>query len=153
MQIEPIGIVRNSVRGAIDENWGAVVSEIKLSEEFAPGLRGLEGFSHVIVVFVMHAAEFDPDRHLVRRPRDQADMPLLGIFAQRARHRPNPIGITTVALQRIEGSSLFVKGLDAIDGSPVLDIKPHVPIYDSPETPSVPEWVGRLMRGYFGNGR
>ena len=150
MNIEPIGIVKNSVKEAIDENWGAVVSEIELREEFAPGLKGLDTFSHVIVVFLMHEAEFRLGDHLVRRPRDQADLPLIGIFAQRARHRPNPIGITTVALKRLEGRSLFVSGLDAIDGTPVLDIKPHVPIHDSPAGPSVPEWMGRLMQGYFG---
>ena len=153
MQIEPIGIVRNGVREAVDENWGAVVSEIILRDEFAGGLKGIDDFSHVMVVFQMHAAEFKSDCHLVRRPRDQEDMPLLGIFAQRARHRPNPIGVTTVAVERIEGSSLVVTGLDAIDGSPVLDIKPHVPVYDSAPKPSVPEWMGRLMCGYFGGRR
>lgn len=149
MTLQPIGVVRNGVLDSTDENWGAVASEIQLRPEFAPGLRGLEAFSHVVIVFFMHAADFNPDQHLVRRPRGQADMPLLGIFAQRARHRPNPVGVTTARLERVEGSSLFVVGLDAIDGTPVLDIKPHVPVFDSAEKPSVPEWVDRLMRGYF----
>lgn len=149
MTIEPIGVVRNDVKEPTDENWGAVVSEIAVRPELSAGLRGLDAFSHAVIVFLMHAAEFRPTQHLVRRPRDQADMPLLGIFAQRARHRPNPIGVTTVRLERVEGHSLFVVGLDAIDGTPVLDIKPHVPVYDAAVRPSVPEWVGRLMRGYF----
>ena len=149
MEIEPVGVVKNGVTEATDENWASVVSEIRLRSELAAGLRGLEAFSHAVVVFLMHAATFDAASHLVRRPRDRADMPALGIFAQRARHRPNPVGVTTVAIDRIEGASLLVRGLDAIDGTPVLDLKPHVPIYDSPGTPRVPEWVERLMAGYF----
>ena len=149
MEVEFIGVVENGVAEATDENWGSVVSEIRLRADLADGLRGLETFSHAVVVFLMHTAAFDAGSHLTRRPRDRPDMPALGIFAQRARHRPNPIGVTTVAIDRIEGASLFVRGLDAIDGTPVLDLKPHVPIYDSPGTPRVPEWVGRLMAGYF----
>lgn len=149
MEVEPIGVVKNGVAEATDENWGSGVSEIRLRPELADGLRGLETFSHAVVVFLMHAAVFEAVSHLVRRPRDRADMPALGIFAQRARHRPNPIGVTTVAIDRVEGASLFVRGLDAIDGTPVLDLKPHFPIYDSPGTPRVPGWVDRLMAGYF----
>jgi tRNA-Thr(GGU) m(6)t(6)A37 methyltransferase TsaA len=149
MEIEPIGVVKNGVGEATDENWGSVVSEIRLRSDLAQGLRGLEAFSHAVVVFLMHAATFDAASHLVRRPRDRADMPSLGIFAQRARHRPNPIGVTSVEIDRVEGASLFVRSLDAIDGTPVLDLKPHFPMYDSPGTPRVPEWVERLMVGYF----
>jgi len=149
LQIEPIGVVRNGVMGTRDEEWGRVVSEIQLRPELADGLRGLEQFSHVLVVAFLHEARFDAVTHLNRRPRDRSDMPVVGIFAQRARHRPNPIGITTVELKRVEGASLFVRGLDAIDGTPVLDVKPHVPEFDSPPHPRVPEWVERLMEGYF----
>jgi len=76
-------------------------------------------------------------------------MPRLGIFAQRARHRPNPIGVTTVTIERVQDGVLTVRGLDAIDGTPVLDVKPHVPVYDAPTRPRVPEWIDRLMAGYF----
>ena len=76
-------------------------------------------------------------------------MPVVGIFAQRARHRPNPIGVTTVAIDRLAGDSVYVRGLDAIDGTPVLDVKPHVRAFDSPLEPTEPEWMGRLMEGYF----
>lgn len=149
MTIEPIGVVKNGVVDAVDENWGSVVSEIVLRPELAAGLRGLEQFSHVVVVFDMHQARFDAATHLERRPRDRADMPLVGIFAQRARHRPNAIATTTVAVDRTSGASLFVRGLDAIDGTPVLDIKPHVPAFDSPDMPMLPDWIVRLMQGYF----
>jgi tRNA-Thr(GGU) m(6)t(6)A37 methyltransferase TsaA len=149
MNLDPIGVVRNGVTDTRDEEWGRVVSEIQLRPELADGLRGLEPFSHVVVVFFMYEARFDAATHLTRRPRDRPDMPLVGIFAQRARHRPNPIAITTVELKRIEGGSLFVRGLDAIEGTPVLDVKPHVPAFDSPHGPRVPEWINRLMEGYF----
>ena len=149
MQLEPIGVVRNGVVGTRDEEWGRVVSEIQLEPDLADGLRGLEQFSHVVVVYLLHEARFDPVTHLNRRPRDRSDMPVMGIFAQRARHRPNPIGITTVELKRLEGASVFVRGLDAIEGTPVLDLKPHVPQFDAPPHPRVPEWMSRLMEEYF----
>jgi tRNA (Thr-GGU) A37 N-methylase len=76
-------------------------------------------------------------------------MPLLGVFAQRGRMRPNPVGITAVPVVRVEPGRLIVRGLDAIDGTPVLDIKPYFPILDRVEEPRVPEWVGRLMKCYF----
>ncbi|MDD5082968.1 MAG: TrmO family methyltransferase, partial [Dehalococcoidales bacterium] len=77
------------------------------------------------------------------------DMPEVGIFAQRAKHRPNPIGVSAVKLISVRGNVLTVRGLDAIDGTPVLDIKPYFPSFDRVEEPSVPEWVGRLMVDYF----
>jgi len=144
-----IGRVVNTVRETRDRGWGEVLSELRLSPGFANGLLGLDGFSHAVVVFLMHEAKFHAAEHLRRHPQERADMPLLGIFAQRARHRPNPIGITTVAIERIEGGSVFVRGLDAIDGTPILDIKPHVVSYDSPTDSREPEWVRRLMQGYF----
>jgi tRNA-Thr(GGU) m(6)t(6)A37 methyltransferase TsaA len=154
MNIRQIGVVHNDVAAEKDGDWGSVVSEIRLDSYFAPGLAGLTDFSHAVIVFLMHNAHFDPDTHLARRPRDRDDMPMLGVFAQRAKHRPNPIGITTVAIERLEladgaSGSLFVRGLDAINGTPVLDIKPHFPAFDAPKDPKVPEWVDRLMQGYF----
>ena len=76
-------------------------------------------------------------------------MPELGIFAQRAKDRPNPLGITVVKLERVTPLGLLVRGLDAIDGTPILDVKPYFPQFDSAEGARVPEWVGRLMKGYF----
>lgn len=149
LQITPIGVVRNGVTDAVDENWGKVVSEIHISPELAAGLKGLDDWSHIIVIYYMHSAQFDADKHLVRRPRDQQDMPETGIFAQRARHRPNKIGTTAVKVVAIEGNVIKVKGLDAIDGTPVLDIKPYAPVYDGAGNPAVPGWFVRLMQGYF----
>jgi tRNA-Thr(GGU) m(6)t(6)A37 methyltransferase TsaA len=134
----------------VDEGWGKVVSEIYLNPELARGIVGFEAFSHVLVVFHMHRATFSPSSDLVRRPQGRADMPEVGIFAQRAKHRPNPIGVTVVKLLGVKDNVITVQGPDAIDGTPVLDIKPYFPQYDSAGGDvRLPEWVGRLMEGYF----
>ncbi len=147
--LKPIGHVINAVTEEKDEDWGQVVSRIQLEPEFAPGLRELGSFSHCIVVTYLHQAQFDPTKHLVRRPRDLATMPLTGIFAQRAKHRPNPIGIPAVRILGIDQNALVVQGLDAIHDTPVLDLKPYYPVYDRVDNAQVPEWVDRLMTGYF----
>jgi tRNA-Thr(GGU) m(6)t(6)A37 methyltransferase TsaA len=147
--VRAIGRVRSPVREAVDSDWGAVESQIVLEPAWRPGLRGLEAFSHVLVVTFLHQASFQPQRHLVRRPRGLASMPELGIFAQRAKDRPNPLGISVVELLRVEPEGLAVRGLDAIDGTPVLDLKPYFPQFDAARGARVPDWVGELMRGYF----
>jgi len=149
MDFRPIGFVKSPVTEPVDEDWGSIVSRIHLAEPWGRGLKGLDEFSHLVVVFHMHQASHNPDTDLLRRPQGRADMPEVGIFAQRARHRPNPIGITAVKLLEIQGSTLTVQGLDAIDGSPVLDIKPYVPEFDRVARPGVPGWIKKLMKGYF----
>ena len=149
MNMQSIGSVKSPAIEGVDAGWGDVVSEIRLNAEFARGLAGLDAFSHILVIFVMHKATWSPESDLVRRPQGRRDMPLLGIFAQRAKHRPNPIGVTSVRLLAMQGSTLRVQGLDAIDGTPVLDIKPHFPQYDRVPEPVTPPWVQELMAGYF----
>jgi tRNA-Thr(GGU) m(6)t(6)A37 methyltransferase TsaA len=149
VNFEPIGTIESPVREAVDENWGSIESKIHLESSFASGLQGIDGFSHIIVVFFMHQSTFESASDLVRLPQGRPDMPQIGIFAQRAKHRPNPIGITTVRLIEVDGNVLKVKGLDAIDGTPVLDIKPYFPAYDRVQGAVIPEWVERLMKGYF----
>jgi tRNA-Thr(GGU) m(6)t(6)A37 methyltransferase TsaA len=144
-----IGTVRNGREAAADRDWGRLVSAIELDPAFAEGLEGLEHFTHALVVFYMHR---DPDREpptLKRRPRGRADLPLLGVFAQRGRMRPNPIGVTAVEVVRVEPGRLTVRGLDALDGTPVLDLKPYFPVFDRREEARTPEWVEGLMEGYF----
>ena len=149
MNCTPIGIVRSPVTEGVDSGWGGVVSEIHIDRELSAGLAGLDSFSHIVVVFDMHKSTWAPGNDLARRPRGRADMPHLGIFCQRAKHRPNPIGITTVRLLGVDGNVLKVQGLDAIDGTPVLDIKPYFPQFDEASGCRMPEWVERLMAGYF----
>ena len=142
--VKSIGIVRSPAKEPA-RRWDDVVSEVVLDEEYTEGLDGIDEFSHCVIVFFLHRAG-----HKVvmkARPRGRADMPLTGIFALRTPHRPNPIGITTVEIIRRDENRLVVRGLDAIDGTPVLDVKPYIPQWgggDSQDGARVPEWVGRL---------
>ena len=147
--LRPIGEVKSPVKDPVDEGWGTIESLILVEEELRDGLRGLAEFSHVLVVSLLHGARFEPERHLVRRPRGLADMPELGIFAQRAKDRPNPIGVTVCPIVQVNADGVVVTGLDAIDGTPILDLKPYFPVFDTAPNARVPEWVDRLMAGYF----
>lgn len=149
MKLEPVGVVRSPVTEPVDEGWGEVVSEIHLDDHLVPGLLGLDQFSHLLMVFLMHQSTFDSDSDLVRRPRGREDLPLVGIFAQRAKHRPNPIGVTAVLLLGVEGNVVRVRGLDAIDGTPVLDLKPYFPAYDRVDDATLPGWTSEVMLNYF----
>jgi tRNA (adenine37-N6)-methyltransferase len=148
--IQPIATIKNDIRtSTTDADWGKVISEIHFDEQLAPGLQGLSDWSHVIVIFSMHETRFKADTDLVQRPRGLADMPEIGIFAQRTQQRPNTIGVSAVKIVDVQANVVRVKGLDAINGTPVLDIKPYAPIYDSASEPLVPGWFIRLMQGYF----
>ena len=146
--LTPIGIVKNCVTIRKDTSWGDDISLIKLDEQYASGLKGLEDFSHAIILVHLDKAMYEKEKHLQRRPQNRDDMPLVGIFSQRGKDRPNRIGMTAVEIVSVEEDTLIVKGLDAIDGTPVLDIKPYYPAYDKKDA-SVPEWVDRLMTHYF----
>lgn len=148
IEMRPIGFVRNDVKDKKDHSWGEELSTIVLDESYRHGLTGLADFSHAIILTYLDKAAYDPDKHLQRRPQNRADMPLTGIFAQRAKDRPNPIGITAVQIVAVDGCTLTVKGLDAVDGTPVLDIKPYYPVYDRKDA-TVPQWVDQLMEHYF----
>ena len=144
----PIGFVSNDVIAKKHAAWGKDVSRIILDQAYVPGLKGIEGFSHAIILFHLDQAAFVTERHLQRRPQNREDMPVVGIFAQRCKDRPNRIGVTSVEVVSVDGDSLVVRGLDAIDGTPVLDIKPYFPAFDKKDA-RVPEWVNRLMEHYF----
>ena len=149
VELRVIGIVRNGRDSAADTGWGSLESAIEMRPEFAPGLDGLAAFSNALVLFHMHLRVDDEPPLMQRRPRGRADMQRLGVFAQRGKNRPNPVGITAVEIVRVEPARLVVRGLNAVDGTPVLDLKPYFPAFDRVESPRVPEWVGRLMKGYF----
>lgn len=144
-----IGVVVNNVTNTLDENWGNVLSRLLIDEEFKGGLQGLEQFSHALIITFLQQASFDRERHLIRRPRGLESMPLVGIFSQRAKDRPNPIGVTAVQIVTVGADFVEVKGLDAIDGTPILDVKPYYPQYDLVGDATVPNWVNTLMQGYF----
>jgi tRNA-Thr(GGU) m(6)t(6)A37 methyltransferase TsaA len=142
--IDPVGMVRSPVKEPIHSGWEEIISEIELRPEMTEAADGLDEYSHITVLFWIHKVPQERRAQLKIRPRDREDMPLIGVFATRTQLRPNPIGMTTVRLLRRRKNLLRVQGLDAIDGTPVLDIKPHIPPYDSPEEVRLPEWTMRM---------
>jgi tRNA-Thr(GGU) m(6)t(6)A37 methyltransferase TsaA len=147
----PVGIVRNGREDASDRGWGGVVSRIELDPDRfdAEALRGLDEFSHAEIVFFFHALPEDAVELGTRHPRNNPDWPLLGIFAQRASGRPNRLGVSRARIRRIDGRVLEVEGLDAIDGTPVLVIKPWMREFGPAGDVRQPAWCGQVMSGYF----
>ena len=145
-----IGTVKCTVTEMSQGGWAKVDSEIHLDPQYAPGLQGLANFSHAIVVFMLDRAQgFDPAKQLLRRPRGMENLDAVGVFAQRTKFRPNPLGVTAVRLLGVAGNVVKVRGLDALDGTPVLDIKPYVPAFDRVDDVRLPPWVAHMMEGYF----
>ena len=149
IEFKPIGVVSNRVLEPVDEKWGSITSRLNISPEFANGIVGLGQFSHAVVITCLNKAEFNLKKHLVRRPRSLESMPDVGIFSQRSKDRPNRIGVTSVKIVAVGDGYLDVNGLDAINGTPILDIKPYYPHYDCVQDAVVPDWVDRLMHDYF----
>jgi len=142
IKLKPIGYVRRASRRE-DIKDRSLVSRIVVRKDLVEALDGIEGFSHVFVVFYMHKIPKDETKILKVHPRGRTDLPLLGIFATRSAYRPNPIGLTLVELIERKSNVLVVKGLDALDGSLVLDIKPFNS-RDMVLDARVPEWHKRL---------
>jgi tRNA-Thr(GGU) m(6)t(6)A37 methyltransferase TsaA len=148
--VHPIGRVRSAVTEMSQGGWAKIDSEIHLEPQYAGGLRELDSFSHVIVVFFLdRIPPFDPAKQLLRKPRGMEDMHEVGVFAQRTKFRPNPLGVTAVRLLGIANNVVRVRGLDALDGTPVLDLKPYLPPFDRVDDVKLPSWVGHVMEGYF----
>lgn len=147
----PIGTVRGGRTQPTDDGWDAVEARIELDPaQFGPdATAGLGEFSHVEVVFHFHQAAPASVVSGARHPRGRADWPLVGIFAQRGKDRPNRIGVTVCSLLGVDGLILRVRGLDAIDGTPVLDIKPVMKGFLPRGEVREPEWAGELMKGYW----
>jgi len=144
IELKPIGFVKTKEFGK-DVRDRSNVSEIVLRDDLAEALDGIEDFSHLFVIFWMHEISEEERRTMKARPRGRGDMPLLGVFATRTPHRPNLIGLTLVELLKVEGNVVTVRGLDAVDGTPVLDIKPF-DYWDMAEDARVPEWWMRLEK-------
>ena len=149
--VRQIGTVKSEIKTPADDCWANLVSEVILDPtQFTPeSTRGLNDFSHLEVVFLFDRVQPEKVFTSSRHPRDRADYPCVGIFAQRAKDRPNRIGITTCKIERIDGLHIFVRELDAIDGTPVLDIKPHIPDFGPREPTRQPAWSKEVMSNYF----
>ncbi len=142
LTLKAIGVVRNGVKQqpAKCDWWAELVSELVIDKSLTEALDGLEGFSHIIVLYWMHRVT-PGEMPLKVHPRGNRELPLVGLFAARTPNRPNRIGKATVRLLQRQGNILRVKGLDALDGSPVIDIKPYIPGYDSAGDVKVPQWI------------
>ncbi|MEZ0320030.1 MAG: tRNA (N6-threonylcarbamoyladenosine(37)-N6)-methyltransferase TrmO [Pyrobaculum sp.] len=134
---EPIGYVRHGYSDQEVKTRRSVDGVIEILPQYAEGLRGLEDFSHVIVLTYLHRHRGRP---LVVRPKRIENAPEVGVFATDSPDRPNPIALTIVRLLRIEGTRLYVDGLDLFDGTPVLDLKAFSP-RRCPADASAPWWA------------
>ncbi|AXO38091.1 SAM-dependent methyltransferase [Micromonospora sp. B006] len=149
-EITPVGTVRND-RTDIQhsDNWGAVRSTIVVDERFGEAcLQGLEEFSHVEVVFVFDRFPDGGDHRAPRPYRGRADLPPMGVFAGRGPRRPNRIGVTCCRIESVDGRELTVVGLDAVSGTPVIDLKPVLKEF-VPADVRQPDWVSGMMSDYF----
>jgi tRNA-Thr(GGU) m(6)t(6)A37 methyltransferase TsaA len=148
--VRPVGIVTSSRLRPIDDDWGQVTATITLVPPFdARALAGLEEFSHIEVIFLFDQVDPASVHMGTRRPRGNPDWPEVGIFAQRAKDRPNRLGLCTCELVGVADDTLEVRGLDAIDGTPVLDIKPYMSEFAPRHAVRQPPWSHELMSGYF----
>ena len=148
--LRPIGRVVGGRTEPIDDEWGDVEATIVLDDRFpADALAGLDAFSHVDVVFVFHLVDTGDVNLGARHPRGRSDWPMVGIFAQRAKARPNRIGVTTCGLLGVDGHRVRVRGLDAIHGTPVIDLKPHMVEFDPRGEVREPVWATELMQDYW----
>lgn len=151
ISVKPIGRVRGARDSIEDDAWGGVTSTIELDpEQLEPdALDGLDGFSHVEVVFVLDRVDPDTVCRGARHPRGRADWPAVGILAQRGKDRPNRIGVTVCRLRALSPYRLEVSGLDAVDDTPVLDVKPYMSGFAPRGPVREPDWSHELMDGYW----
>jgi tRNA (adenine37-N6)-methyltransferase len=149
--VVPIGVVRSARTGADDDGWDAIETSIELDPASVEpsAVAGLDTFSHIEVVYLFHLVDPDAVCRGARHPRGRADWPLTGILAQRAKDRPNRLGVTICRLDGVDGGRLRVTGLDAIDGTPVLDVKPYMDEFGARGAVVEPDWARQLMAGYW----
>lgn len=149
--IRPIAWVRSTRTELADDDWDRERCAIELDDAVPDeALLGIDGFSHLDVLFVFDRAEDAPPAPFARHPRGNPAWPRVGIFAQRAKDRPNRLGLTTCALRSVAARRVEVVGLDAVDGTPVVDLKPHLRELGPRGEVRQPRWVDELMAGYFG---
>ena len=150
IELEPIGFVEGGRTAARDDFWGGEEVKIALSSRFTPeALAGITDFSHVEILFILHGVDPATIVTAARHPRNNPEWPLVGIFAQRGRNRPNRIGATICRVVRVEGTKLVVAELDAMEGTPVLDIKPVMAEFLPRGEVRQPAWSHELMRQYW----
>lgn len=151
IELEPVGYVRTTREDLSDDYWGGLESRIELDATAydASALAGLSEFSHVEVIFHFDQVPLDKIVTGARHPRGNTAWPKIGIFAQRGKNRPNRLGLTICRVLGVDGAALIVEGLDAVDGTPVLDIKPVMAEFEPRGAVHQPGWVAELMADYW----
>ena len=150
ISIQPIAKVNNNRKAIEDDNWGSVISTIELTENMSESsLEGINEFSHLEIIFFFDKVVDDNIQFEARHPRNNKEYPKVGIFAQRGKNRPNKLGVTTVELLESNNKKLIVKGLDAIDGTPIIDIKPVMKEFLPKGEVKQPNWSIALMDSYW----
>lgn len=149
--IESIGVVNSPRKEKRDDEWGDIESSIELdADQFEPAaISGLDDFSHAEVVFFMHRVHKENIEWGARHPRNNSDWPEVGIFAQRAKGRPNRIGLSRCQITNVEKLTIHVVGLDAIDGTPILGVKPYMEEFMPKGEVTQPSWASELMNRYY----
>ena len=154
LELRPIAHVRSAVLEPEDDRWGGVPCVLELAAHLpTEALRGLEAFSHLEIVFAFRLIDPQTVCRGARRPRHRAAWPEVGILAQRARRRPNRLGVSRCRLVRVEGRRVHVLDLDAVDGTPILDIKPWMRETAPIGPVAQPRWSEELMARYYEPGR
>jgi tRNA (Thr-GGU) A37 N-methylase len=150
-RIEAVGRVRGGRGAAEDDDWGASRARIELDPDrfTAEAFAGLAEFSHAEIVFLFDRVGPDEVEFGARRPRGREDWPRVGIFAQRGRNRPSRIGVSVCRIVAVEGIAMEVEGLDAIDGTPVLDVKPVMRGFLPRGEIREPDWARQIMEHYW----
>lgn len=148
--IEPIAYVKNNRSKLEDDYWGGLISEIIVSNKIAEqSIKGIEEFSHLEIIFYFHLADLTKIEISSSHPRGNSKYPKVGIFSQRKKARPNLLGTAIVKLIKAEKNKLTVEGLDAVDGTPVIDIKPVFKEFLPEDKIIQPDWVSDLMKNYW----
>lgn len=148
--IKPIAVVDNQRTEIQDDNWGEIISIIRLNEDLSEeSIKGIEEFSHLEILFYFHKVSDDKIQYEARHPRNNKEWPEVGIFAQRGKNRPNRLGSTIVELVERKQNELIVKGLDAIQETPVIDIKPVMKEFLPKSEVKQPKWSNSIMERYW----
>ena len=144
ISLVPIGRVTNGVEYPNHVKWETITSRVVIAPQLVEALDGIDGFSHIVIIFYLHKVGEERRSRLKVHPQGKRELPLVGVFATRSPVRPNPIGVTVVQLLERQKNVLKVLGLDAYDGTPVLDVKPYLSRDDVLEEATMPDWLLRL---------
>jgi tRNA-Thr(GGU) m(6)t(6)A37 methyltransferase TsaA len=151
IELVPIAYVRGGRAEVINGDWGDVRGYIEMdgARFTSEAIAGLDSFSHLVVVYHFHKVDPSTIELTARHPRENPAWPKVGIFAQRGKNRPNLLGVSTCQILGVDGLTIHVQGLDAVDGTPVLDLKPYMTGFEPRGEICEPEWAREIMSKYW----